>query len=102
MANRSKLEEFTEIERDKINKMILNDFEGAAKEDIELYAEWQAVVAVNDAIAQAKMDAIKKESDVRIELARATQEAAQRNLEAQAALAEERLRLVRNGKTEQK
>jgi len=89
-----RLDEFTPKESERINQIIANEFEDATADDVKLYAEWEAAKAVASEEHQAKIDAIKAETEAAIEQNRKTAEAARKNLTTLKNAAKKRLEAV--------
>lgn len=94
----SEMETFTNEEIDIINKIASGDLEGITPADLEVYTRFQTSKAVADEKLQAELQALKDETDAKIEQSKAVNYAAIANLEAQAELAKARLKAVQDGK----
>lgn len=93
------LEQFTSQETDRINLMAagaLPDDE-ITLDDVKLFARWQTSNAIASERFEIERKAAMAEAQARIEQAQAVNDAAIANLEAQAALAQARLKAVENG-----
>ena len=93
----AEMESFTNEEMDVINKIASGDLEGITSEDLEVYTRFQTSKAVADEKLQAELQALKDETDAKIEQAQALNAAAVANLKAQRDLALARLEAVKNG-----
>ena len=93
----AEMETFTNEEKDVINRIASGNLEGITKEDLDVYTRFQTSKALADEKLQAEMQALKDETAAKIEQAKAVNDAAIANLEAQAELAKARLELVKNG-----
>lgn len=89
--------EFTNAQKQRIDYLYGNDFEGITPEDALLIAQWEQAKAINDAEFQAKMSAIEAETQARIENSREMHEQAMGNLQVMHDAAMERLKAVENG-----
>lgn len=89
--------EFTNAQKQRIDQLYGNDFEGITPEDALLIAQWEQAKAVNDAEFQAKISAIEAETQARIENSREMHEQAMSNLHEMHDAAMERLKAVENG-----
>ena len=94
----SNMESFTNEEKDIINKMAVGEIEEITPEQLEIYTRYQVSKALAEERFQAEMQALKDETDAKIEQSKQVNNAAIANLEAQAALAQARLEAVKNGK----
>lgn len=94
----AEMESFTNEETDVINKIASGDLEGITKEDLDVYTRFQTSKAIADEKLQSELQALKDETDAKIEQAQAVNDAAVANLEAQRDLALARLEMVKNGK----
>ena len=86
-----KLTDFTNKESERISYLIASDFEEATAEDIKLYAEWEAAKAIEAEEHLAKIEAIKAETEARIEENKKTAELARKNLKDLKNMAKKRL-----------
>lgn len=93
----NKIERFTPEETDRINQLAAGSAENITDEDLKLYSRWQTSVALAQAQYEAERAAAEAEALARIEQARALNDAAVANLEAQRDLALARLEAVKNG-----
>ena len=89
--------EFTNAQKQRIDQLYGNDFEGITPEDALLIAQWEQAKAINEAEFQAKMSAIEAETQARIENSRELHEQAMGNLQEMHDAAMERLKAVENG-----
>ena len=67
------------------------------KEEVMLYAEWEATKAFIESNLEMQRKALEDETKAKIELARQTEQKALDTLEAMANAAKERLKAVENG-----
>lgn len=81
--------DFTNEEKERINHLYGNGFNGITPEDAALLGRWEAWKAVTESEHQAKLDAIRAETQAKLEAVQAESAKALENLEAlqQAALA---------------
>ena len=93
----AEMESFTNEEKDVINKIASGDLEGITKEDLDVYTRFQTSKALANEKLQAELQALKDETEAKIEQSKAVNNAAVANLEAQRDLALARLELVKNG-----
>lgn len=93
----TEMETFTNEEIDIINKIASGDLEGITPADLEVYTRFQTSKAIADEKLQAELQALKDETDAKIEQTQALNDAAIANLEAQRDLALARLEAVKNG-----
>lgn len=91
------MESFTNEEKDVINKIASGDLEGITPANLEVYTRFQTSKALADEKLQAELQALKDETTAKIEQAKAVNDAAIANLEAQAELAKARLKAVQDG-----
>lgn len=91
------METFTNEEKDVINRIASGNLEGITKDELDVYTRFQTSKALADEKLQAELQALKNETDAKIEQSKAVNDAAIANLEAQAELAKARLELVKNG-----
>ena len=89
--------DFTNAEKERINQLYGNDFEGITPEDASLIGRWEAWKAVNDAEFQAKVTAIEAESKAKLEQSEALHRKAKTNLEELRDAALARLEAIDNG-----
>lgn len=59
------LEGFTAQDSQRINELIANDFEGATKEDIELYTSWKTALNIEDKKFKQQYELAQKEQQAR-------------------------------------
>ena len=81
-----------------VDKLLATNFENATPEEIEAYAQWTKIHALNHELTTQKMELRKRESEQRQELFEQQAKAAQDALEALADLAKAKLKAVENGK----
>ena len=93
----AEMETFTNEEIDVINKIASGDLEGITPADLEVYTRYQTSKAIADEKLHAELQALKDETDAKIEQSKALNDAAIANLEAQRDLALARLEAVKNG-----
>ena len=93
----AEMESFTNEEKDIINRIASGDLEGITKDDLDVYTRFQTSKALADEKLQAELQALKDETNAKIEQAQALNGAAIANLEAQAELAKARLKVVQDG-----
>ena len=72
---------FTNDEKERINQLYGNDFEGITPDDAQLIARWENAKATVDAGFQAKQEALQTETQARIEQTQALYEQAMTNLQ---------------------
>lgn len=82
--------DFTQAEKERINQLYGTDFQDITPDDALLIGRWEAWKAVNESEHQAKLDAIKAESEQKLEQSQAQYELAMQNLEELHTLALER------------
>lgn len=93
----SEMDTFTNEEKDIINRIASGDLEGITPANLEVYTRFQTSKALADEKLQAELQALKDETTAKIEQAKAVNDAAIANLEAQAELAKARLKAVQDG-----
>ena len=93
----AEMETFTDEEKEIVNRIASGNLEGITEDDLDVYTRFQTSKALADTKLQAELQALKDETDAKIEQAQAVNDAAVANLEAQAELAKARLELVKNG-----
>lgn len=93
----AEMETFTDEEKEIVNRIASGNLEGITEDDLDVYTRFQISKALADTKLQAELQALKDETDAKIEQAQAVNDAAVANLEAQAELAKARLELVKNG-----
>ena len=93
------LETFTANETDRINLIAAGALpdEEITLDDAKLFARWQTSNAIANERFQIEREAAQAEMRARIDQAQAVNDAAIANLQAQAALAQARLKAVENG-----
>ena len=91
------METFTDEEKEIVNRIASGDLEGITEKELEVYTRFQTSKALADAKLQAELQALKDETDAKIEQSKAVNDAAVANLEAQRDLALARLEAVKNG-----
>lgn len=89
--------EYTDRERAIITDLERRDYADMTKEEVMLYAEWEATKAYIDSNLDMKRKAFEEETQAKIELARQTEQKALDTLEEMARAARERLKAVENG-----
>lgn len=93
----SNMEQFTQVETDRINQLATGNISNPTIEDMELYARWKTSNALADARFKAENDALQAQMKQNMELAQIYNKAAIDNLNAQKELAFARLKAVENG-----
>lgn len=93
----AEMETFTNEEIDVINKIASGVLEGITPADLEVYTRFQTSKAIADEKIRTELQALKDETDAKIEQSKAVNNAAVANLEAQRDLALARLEMVKNG-----
>lgn len=93
----AEMETFTNEEIDVINKIASGNLEGITPADLEVYTRFQTSKAIADEKLQTELQALKDETDAKIEQSKALNDAAIANLEAQRDLALAKLKAVENG-----
>lgn len=93
----NQMETFSQSELERINQLATDTTDEITFEDMKLYARWEASNALASERFKAEQENMKAESQARIEQAQALNDAAKANLEAQAALAQARLKAVQDG-----
>ena len=80
--------EFTNAEKERINQLYGNDFEGITPEDAKLIARWESAKAVNAEEHRARIEAIETETAAKLKQSEKLHKQAMSNLKAlqQAAL----------------
>ena len=58
--------EFTNEEKERINALYGNDFEGVTPEDAKLICRWEAWKATEQARNEIEMEEIKKQTDAKV------------------------------------
>ena len=89
--------DFTNEQKQRIDYLYGNDFEGITPDDAKLIAQWEQAKAVNNAEFQAKMSAIEAETQAKMENSREMHEQAMSNLREMHQAAMERLKAVEDG-----
>lgn len=81
--------DFTHEEKERINQLYGNGFDGITPDDAELIGRWEAWKAVTESEHQAKLEAIRAEMQAKLEAVQIESAKALETLEAlrQAALA---------------
>lgn len=79
----------------RVNELLDSNFEGATREDIELYADWKVNMALQSKLFETEKELLRKRTDAHIEIT--TQQAELSKSEQQARLnaAREKLAQVR-------
>ena len=90
--------EFTQAEKERINQLYGNDFEGITPDDALLIGRWESWKALNEDEHKAKIEAIKAESDLKLEQSKTEFQQAIDNLRELHDRAVERLENLSNGK----
>lgn len=91
------MDEFSEKERAAIDDLLKRDFENATSDEIQLYARWQAYIALRDEEFKAKIELQKSESEARIKALADVAKAAKKNLTELKKAALKRLEVIENG-----
>lgn len=91
------MDTFTQSELERIDQLATDTAGEITFEDMKLYARWETSNALAETRFKAEQENMKAESQARIEQAQALNDAAKANLEAQAALAQARLKAVQDG-----
>ena len=73
--------EFTNAEQERINQLYGNDFDNVTADDIQLIARWEAAKAMRELHYQAKLEALKTETEAKIAQSEAVSEKAMSDLE---------------------
>lgn len=92
--------EFTEEERHRIDEAYRANLEGLSADDVRLLQEWEAARALESSEHQARLDAIKAESDAHVAQAQARADQAAANLAEMHAAMMARLEAVKHGQEE--
>lgn len=95
---RKSLVEFTEQEKMAINRLHRDEFKNASAEDVKLYAEWEATVAVDNDRCSATRDALMQATAASAEKNEHEKELAFARLKAHKDQAFLRLRAANAGK----
>lgn len=90
--------EFTQAEKERINELYGNDFQGITPDDAVLIGRWESWKALNEDEHKAKIEAIKAESDLKLEQSKTEFQQAIDNLRELHDRAVERLENLSNGK----
>lgn len=90
--------EFTNAEKEKINQLYGNDFEGITPDDAQLIARWEQYKAESKQASRAQNEALRAESEARLQSIREQHEIAVNTLYELRDKAYERLERVENGK----
>lgn len=90
--------DFTQAEKERINQLYGNDFADIAPDDALLIGRWEAWKATQASEHQARIDAIKAESDLKLEQSKTEFEQAFANLRELHNMALERLAVIDDGK----
>lgn len=70
------MEDFTNAEKERINRIYGNDFTNLEPGDVALIARWERAKALQDEEFKAKTEALREEADEKLRLARETDEQA--------------------------
>lgn len=100
MAQRTRLDEFTEAERQIIVDIERREKKDMTPEEVTLYVEWQACIAINNAQYTAERDAMAAQVEAAIEDHMTVTAASVEALNAMRDLALEKLERARHGQTE--
>ena len=90
--------EFTNAEKERINQLYGNDFEGITPDDAQLIARWEQYKAESEQANKAEIEALKAETEARLQSIREQHEIAVNTLYELRDKAYERLERVENGK----
>lgn len=93
-----RIDEFTYEQKQIIDDICKRNFENLTADEVKLYADWQAAIALRDAEFQAKQDALAAESAARIKALDSKAKTARKNLNDLKAAALARLERIDNGK----
>ena len=93
----NQMETFSQSELERINQLATDTAGEITFQDMKLYARWEASNALASERFKTEQENMKAESQARIEQAQALNDAAKANLDAQAALAQTRLKAVQDG-----
>ena len=93
-----RIDEFTYEQKQIIDDICKRNFENLTADEVKLYADWQAAIALRDAEFQAKQDALAAESAARIKALESKAKTARKNLNELKAAALVRLERIDNGK----
>lgn len=80
-----------------VDKLLATNFENATPEEIEAYAEWTRIFAMNDELVKQKQKIREQESARKLELFEQQAQSAMNALDALAELAQAKLKVVENG-----
>lgn len=89
--------EYTEQERAIITDLARRDYADMTKEEVMLFAEWQATKALIESSFEMQRKAFEDETKAKIEIARETERKALDTLELLAQAAKKRLKAVEDG-----
>lgn len=89
--------DYSEQERAIITDLARRDYADMTKEEVMLYAEWEATKAYINSNLEMQRKALEEETRAKIELARQTEQKALDTLEEMARAARERLKAVEDG-----
>lgn len=89
--------EYTEQERAIITDLARRDYADMTKDEVMLFAEWQATKAFIESNLEMQRKALEDETKAKIEIARQTEKKALDTLEAMAQAAKARLKAVEDG-----
>ena len=93
-----RISDFTEEQKHTIDDICKRNFENLTQDEVKLYADWQAALALDDAEFKAKQDAFSAESAARIKALDSKAKTARKNLNDLKAAALARLERIDNGK----
>ena len=80
-----------------VDKLIATNFENATPKEIEIYAEWTRMFAMNDELVKQKQELRAQESARKLELFEQQAQSAMNALDALTELAQAKLKAVENG-----
>ena len=80
-----------------VDKLLATNFEGATPEEIEMYAEWTRIFAMNDELVKQKQELRAQETARKLELFEQQAQSATDALDALTELAKAKLKAVENG-----
>lgn len=89
--------DYTEQERAIITDLARRDYADMTKDEVMLFAEWQATKAFIESNLEMQRKALEDETKAKIEIARETEKKALDTLEAMAQAAKARLKAVEDG-----
>lgn len=91
------IKEITPAMTETVNRLKRDNFKDATPEEIEVYAEWSRIMALQSAEFESIRETRERESEERIKNDAAQAKAAIDALEAQKELALAKLEMVKNG-----